>query len=294
MRPIDQTKFGVPEGNCFAACVASLLRLPIDAIELLPHDGTWFDAFTRWLRPRGLYPIIVGYGDEWTPSGFYILSGQSPRGDFLHSVVAKGRSIVHDPHPSRAGILTRQDCIILAPIDMGEFDRRPADTFYIFDADATLRRCTVRDQACPNKPGEWESIPWAKERLAQIDWSRNRFGIVSNQGGVALGYLTKSIALAMLRDLAVELTGIYPSDDAVRICPHTPNAGCECRKPSPKMLTEMVEAFGHPRRASMYVGDLDTDRQAAEAAGIPFVWAWEFCGKTREQWVEWLAMRAAV
>ena len=33
------------------------------------------------------------------PVGYHILSGKSPRGEFLHSVVANGEDIVHDPHP---------------------------------------------------------------------------------------------------------------------------------------------------------------------------------------------------
>lgn len=38
----------------------------------------------------------------------------------------------------------------------------------IFDTDGTLRRCTVRDQGCPNRNGQWEIIPWAREALARV------------------------------------------------------------------------------------------------------------------------------
>lgn len=38
----------------------------------------------------------------------------------------------------------------------------------IFDADGTLRRCTVPGQPCPNKADEWELMPGAKERLATL------------------------------------------------------------------------------------------------------------------------------
>lgn len=116
MRPVDQTTFGYPNGNCFPACLASLLHL---SIEDVPHfgDDDWFDRFAAWLRPRGLYPVCVPKQDDWRPAGFHILSGRSPRGDFMHAVVAFGAEIVHDPHPSRAGILTREDTIHLVPLD---------------------------------------------------------------------------------------------------------------------------------------------------------------------------------
>ena len=35
----------------------------------------------------------------------------------LHCVVARGREIVWDPHPSRAGLLDWQETTVLVPID---------------------------------------------------------------------------------------------------------------------------------------------------------------------------------
>lgn len=35
----------------------------------------------------------------------------------------------------------------------------------MFDADGTLRRCTVPGQPCPNNPDEWELMPNIKETL---------------------------------------------------------------------------------------------------------------------------------
>ena len=40
-----------------------------------------------------------------------------------------------------------------------------------------------------------------------------------------------------------------------------------------------------------FVGDLDTDRLAAEAAGVNFQWAWDFCGKSKHEWTTWLLQR---
>jgi hypothetical protein len=116
MKPVDQTIFGAPEGNCLPACIASLLELSIDDV---PHFGAdnWLDTLTRWLAPRGFYPICATLPTDWRPAGLYILAGKSPRGDFLHAVVARGDEIVHDPHPSRAGVLSRHDATLLVPLD---------------------------------------------------------------------------------------------------------------------------------------------------------------------------------
>ncbi|WP_299008475.1 hypothetical protein [uncultured Caulobacter sp.] len=87
MRPVDQTTFGVPGGNCFSACVASLLSLPIDEVPYFMGADDWFAYFEDWLGSRGHYPLCFHVA-QYTPPGLHILSGRSPRGP--HSVVARG------------------------------------------------------------------------------------------------------------------------------------------------------------------------------------------------------------
>ena len=126
MKPVDQTTFGHPGGNCFSACVASLLEV---ALEEAPYfmadpDDRWYGRFESWLEQRGMYPLMFplpeGTGG-WVPSGFHILSGHSPRKPddpgALHSVVGYHGRILHDPHPSRGGLLSWNDTIILVPVD---------------------------------------------------------------------------------------------------------------------------------------------------------------------------------
>lgn len=165
----------------------------------------------------------------------------------------------------------------------------------IFDADATLRRCTVADQACPNRDGEWELIAGVKERLALIQWKERgiRVGIASNQAGVALGYLTEETAHELLWDMFKEAFGFYGRADLIQLCPHPPEVGCNCRKPRPGMIDLIRFEARASKRKTLFVGDLESDRQAAENAGVHFQWAWEFFGKCKEEWVGWLAQRAA-
>jgi len=60
MRPVEQTTFGVPTGNCFGACVASLLELdeipcPVDPAH--PDEDFWYEEWRKWFAAQGL---------EWT------------------------------------------------------------------------------------------------------------------------------------------------------------------------------------------------------------------------------------
>ena len=151
---------------------------------------------------------------------------------------------------------------------------------YIFDADGTLRRSTIPDQPCPNRPGDWELIPGVKERLAAIDWRPEavRFGIATNQGGIGLGYLTLAAARQLLADMVIEAFGQPPPAGSIEICPHAPHANCSCRKPKPEMLLRLMHRFRARRNETLFVGDMDRDEEAARRAGIHFMWAHEFFG----------------
>lgn len=121
MRKVDQTVFGFPHGNCFAACVASLLEIGIDDVpDLGDWNSDWLLPLNRWLARSGLGYVefhIAGEPSQRLPRGLYaILGGQSPRhlqevdgAPVGHSVVGFigddwTFKIVHDPHPSRDGI----------------------------------------------------------------------------------------------------------------------------------------------------------------------------------------------
>lgn len=117
MKFVDQTTFGEENGNCFSACIASILELNIEEVPTFVAEKNWYKAFTEWLKPRGYYSMywnIKDYDESFLDDfGICILGGQSPRGDFLHAVVAEGRKVIHDPHPSRNGIGKLTDVMIL-------------------------------------------------------------------------------------------------------------------------------------------------------------------------------------
>lgn len=154
----------------------------------------------------------------------------------------------------------------------------------IFDADGTLRRCTVPGQPCPNKPDEWELIPGVREKIGLLP-SGMSFAIVSNQGGVGLGIMSEEIALEMLKSLAESaFVMVRPANVPVIVlmCPHAPKAGCTCRKPEPLMLNQAMQKFGALPSETLYVGDMASDSEAAERAGVDFMWAQSFfCGWIR-------------
>ena len=113
MIPVDQTKFGPVEGNCFSACVASILEIPLDDVPQF-MAGDWWANFSAWCAARNVVPRYWPC-KAWcestdapflgVPTGHSIMTGESPRHPgVLHAVVARDGEMVHDPNPSRAGV----------------------------------------------------------------------------------------------------------------------------------------------------------------------------------------------
>lgn len=150
-----------------------------------------------------------------------------------------------------------------------------------FDADGTLRECIVPGQPCPNKDGEWKLKDNVRETLSLYDWDKIGLSVISNQGGVALGYLSEEDAHRLIKNAVMEATDRIPLARTIFICPHLPSAGCDCRKPKPKLLLD-AEMYWHSHgvihapNTCLYVGDMESDEEAAKAAGIDFMYAKEF------------------
>lgn len=119
MIPHTQTIFvndprGIP-GDCMRTAVAALLDLPTEAVPhfvLFDAPGAWFNAFTLWLSGRGLQ---ISPRTRTNITELCLAIGTSPR-DVEHIVVWGPDGLVHDPHPSHAGIEPRQFWAII-PIE---------------------------------------------------------------------------------------------------------------------------------------------------------------------------------
>ncbi|RYY88280.1 MAG: D-glycero-beta-D-manno-heptose-1,7-bisphosphate 7-phosphatase, partial [Comamonadaceae bacterium] len=55
--------------------------------------------------------------------------------------------------------------------------------------------------------------------------------------------------------------------DAVFYCPHSPDEGCQCRKPLPGLFEQIGERFGIDLKNTPVVGDAPRDLQAGVAVG---------------------------
>lgn len=115
MIPTKQTKVHkvapdgtvLERGNCYAACWASILEIPLEevpAFEDLPDDGSWFNETVKWLDSKNL-DLYYSYLDEVPHKTYAIACGVSPRGSWGHCVIYLDGKLVFDPHPSGAGLV---------------------------------------------------------------------------------------------------------------------------------------------------------------------------------------------
>ncbi|HEX5385267.1 MAG TPA: HAD-IIIA family hydrolase [Gemmatimonadales bacterium] len=174
-----------------------------------------------------------------------------------------------------------RDALCRAPASDRHRGGAPRYDLVIFDADGTLRRTTVAGQPCPFDDGDWELRPGVPDAIRRLATPvAPRFGIASNQDRIAYGQLTLARARRLLRALAREALGRALPDDAIQLCPHADEAGCSCRKPAPAMLERIMAFWGVPPERTLFVGDAETDREAARRAGIDFIWADDLFGTT--------------
>lgn len=148
----------------------------------------------------------------------------------------------------------------------------------IFDADGTLRRTTVAGKPCPHAPGEWELMPKVEEALSDVNWSERglALGVASNQDQVAYGHLSERMAYQLLEEMIIAAAGCDPSIVTIKFCPHALEIDCDCRKPQPGMLIEIMRSRSVAPAEAMFVGDSEIDREAARRAGVSFICARDF------------------
>lgn len=111
MTPVAQSKLAqqaLQLGNCFAACVASLIDADlwmVPAFEDARHGVSAASLADQWLRRFCGQTLIRtdGHAVEAMPE-FYIANGRSPRGGY-HSVIYSAGALVHDPHPLGGGLI---------------------------------------------------------------------------------------------------------------------------------------------------------------------------------------------
>lgn len=114
---------------------------------------------------------------------------------------------------------------------------------------------------------EFVLYPDALEALAYLAGKQISVIVISNQSGLGRGIISWEdfweMHHAMIRQVGERGGNIL----AAFYCPHRPDECCDCRKPAPGMLLAACRLFGIAPGETAFIGDRDSDVEAAANVG---------------------------
>jgi D-glycero-D-manno-heptose 1,7-bisphosphate phosphatase len=148
------------------------------------------------------------------------------------------------------------------------------------DIDGTVRHGKDELGHFVNVPEDvkvFDGVPKLLKQYKELGW---RIVGVSNQGGIALGHMDNMLCAYTMDETNKQCGRVF---DKIAWCAHHPNANdpemavCWCRKPRIGLIIETALDLAHrygeiyPPHMALFVGDMDSDRETAENAGIEFL-----------------------
>ena len=144
------------------------------------------------------------------------------------------------------------------------------------DRDGVINEVLTNRVKFVNEPKQFYFLPGVEEAIKSLNEHFDYVFVVTNQGGIGLGYMSAKQLHKIHDHMVAELEKRGATIHEVAYCPHKPKAGCECRKPNSKMILDFGEKYKIDLEKSYMVGDTDTDIMAGKKAGTKTV----FIGKS--------------
>jgi D-glycero-D-manno-heptose 1,7-bisphosphate phosphatase len=116
-------------------------------------------------------------------------------------------------------------------------------------------------------PAEWQPIEGSLEAIARLNHAGYRVVVITNQSGIARGLLDVDTLSRIHNKMRRMLSQVGGKLEAILYCPHSPDEGCECRKPQDGAFSELAHRLRLDLTGVPAVGDSLRDLQAAKAAG---------------------------
>ena len=135
--------------------------------------------------------------------------------------------------------------------------------FVVLDRDGTL----IRDVGYGHRLADYELLPGVIDGLARLVAAGFRLAIVTNQSGIARGVFSRAEYERFHGQLLDDLAAADVAIEATFMCPHLPDEGCDCRKPSPSPLHRARDRLGADLASSWVIGDHVSDLCLAANAG---------------------------
>jgi len=131
------------------------------------------------------------------------------------------------------------------------------------DRDDTL----CKDVPYCRRPEDLHLLPGAGEAVSRLNKAGFAVVVITNQSGIGRGWLTEDTLKSIHEKMRKDLASFGAAVDGIYHCPHTPDEGCDCRKPKPTMVVRAVSEMGLDLKRSYTVGDRLLDVQLGRNSG---------------------------
>jgi D-glycero-D-manno-heptose 1,7-bisphosphate phosphatase len=137
----------------------------------------------------------------------------------------------------------------------------------IFDRDETL----ISDLGYTHELQDLAWKPGSLEALQLLNQKSIRTAVATNQSGIGRGFFTFREVDLFHEQMNDQIKARGGGNIRFFVCPHIPEDNCNCRKPKPELLFSAIHHFGFSKEESVFLGNSNSDRMAAMAAGIDFL-----------------------
>jgi D-glycero-D-manno-heptose 1,7-bisphosphate phosphatase len=117
-------------------------------------------------------------------------------------------------------------------------------------------------------PDEFDPIPGAAEAVAALKAAGWVVVVISNQSGIGRGLFGQEALERITAKMCAGLQAAGGVVDGIYYCPHTPEAGCGCRKPAPGLVQQAAREHGLDLPQSYFIGDKAADIACGKSVGM--------------------------
>jgi D-glycero-D-manno-heptose 1,7-bisphosphate phosphatase len=114
---------------------------------------------------------------------------------------------------------------------------------------------------------EWTPIPGSLEAIALLCQAGYQVYVASNQSGIGRGLFDFDALFAIHERMQRAVAELGGRISGIAFAPEHPDQASEMRKPAPGMLKDLARRLGVGLEGVPYVGDSESDIEAARAAG---------------------------
>jgi len=134
----------------------------------------------------------------------------------------------------------------------------------ILDRDGVINQDS---DAYIKSPDEYIPIPGSLEAIARLNQAGYTVVVATNQSGIARGMYDERVLQLIHDKQRMLLNKVGGEIDRIYYCPHGPDDHCDCRKPKPGMLQQILKDYPADAATVPAIGDSLRDLQAAQLVG---------------------------